>query len=237
MFQEPARTAYDLRFSIFGFPVRVHPLFWLIIILLGFSTNILNLVIWVVVVFISILIHELGHTFAFRRFGVSSHIVLHGFGGLAIPDGYGWSGSRRQLSHVEQIIVSLAGPIAGFLLAGAVVALVIGTGGSVFLSGFLPVVSTPLGGLFSAFVRTMLWVNIFWGLLNLLPIIPLDGGRVAQHLFSIINPRDGIRQALWLSVVTGAIAAVGGWYYFNSIYMALLFGLLAFQSYQMVNGR
>lgn len=235
MFRAPAPTPYDLRFTIFGFPVRVHPLFWLIMILLGYSSNFINLIIWVVVVFISILIHELGHTFAFRRFGVTSHIVLHSFGGLAIPDGYGWGG-RRNLSHGEQIFISLAGPFAGFLLAGAVVAVVIGTGGQVGLNGFLPRAVLPYGGSIGfTFVNMMLWVNIFWGLLNLLPIIPLDGGHVAQHVLTGINPHDGFRQALWLSVVTGAAAAIGGFYYFNSIYMALMFGLLAYQSFQLIN--
>ena len=52
----------------------------------------------------------------------------------------------------------------------------------------------------------MLYVNIFWGLVNLLPVYPLDGGQIARELLELASPADGVRQSLWLSV----IAAVGG---------------------------
>ena len=61
LFQPPPPTQYDLRFAIAGIPVRVHPLFWLITILFGFSADLIQLLIWVFVVFVSILVHELGH--------------------------------------------------------------------------------------------------------------------------------------------------------------------------------
>ena len=79
MLAEPNRTPYDLNFRLFGFPVRIHPLFWLGAVLLGGWTFDLGLeyaAIWVAVVFVSILVHELGHAIAFRTFGVDSHIVL-----------------------------------------------------------------------------------------------------------------------------------------------------------------
>jgi hypothetical protein len=61
LFQVPPPTRYDLRFNLAGFPVRVHPLFWLIAVLLGYSSgDPLQILIWVVVVFVSILIHEMG---------------------------------------------------------------------------------------------------------------------------------------------------------------------------------
>lgn len=236
MFQAPPPTQYDLKFTIFGFPVRVHPLFWLITLLLGYTPNVTRVVTWIVVVFVSILVHELGHTFAMRRFGISSHIVLHTMGGLAIPDSYGY-GRRGSLGYGEQIFISLAGPLAGFLLAAVTIGVVMATGGTVNLVGFLPQARVPYGGQVAAIaINMLLWVNIFWGLLNLLPIFPLDGGQISRHIFSAIDPVDGFRNALWLSVITGAVAAVAGYFYFGSIYMALLFGLLAFQSYQIVNG-
>ena len=67
MFQAAPQTRFDLRFNIAGFPVRVHPLFWVIAILLGSgSDNLLMIPVWIVIVFVSILVHELGHAFAFR---------------------------------------------------------------------------------------------------------------------------------------------------------------------------
>ena len=127
MFQEPGRTQYDLNFNLFGFPVRVHPGFFVISILfgqgaislgsrLGLNAGVSLLVI-IVVFFLSILIHELGHTFAFRMYGVRSSVCLYWLGGLAIPDR-----SSRRLTSNQQIVVSLAGPAFG-LLFGAVLVL------------------------------------------------------------------------------------------------------------------
>ena len=238
MFSVPPPTKYDLRFTIFGFPIRVHPFFWLIMILFGYSTNIINLIIWVVVVFVSLLIHELGHTFAMRHYGISSHIVLHSFGGLAIPDSFGFGSSRSSLSNGQQIIISLAGPFAGFFLAGLILGLVQASGGTIQLSGILPQASVPFGGqVVARLINTSLWINIFWGLINLLPVFPLDGGQVSRYFLTSIDPHNGFRNALWLSVIVGGIAAIAGYAYLRSIWIAFLFGLLAFQSFQMLNGR
>ncbi|HEX5809613.1 MAG TPA: site-2 protease family protein [Anaerolineales bacterium] len=247
LFQVPPPTRYDLRFSIAGIPVRVHPLFWLITFLFGFSlNNLLYTFLWMFVVFISILIHELGHAFAFRRYGLRSSIVLHYMGGLTIPESVSWGSgwANIALTPREEIFISLAGPFSGFLFAALIVGGVIASGGSIavnWLLGFIPLPtlgSLPFGGLFlSALIVLLLSVNIFWGLINLVPVYPLDGGNVARYALLQYDPRDGIRKSLWLSVIAGGIVAVLGLVSFGSIYMALLFGFLAFQSYQSLQNR
>lgn len=246
MFQSPTPTRYDLRFSLFGIPVRVHPLFWLIALLLGSSGNLTQILLWILVVFVSILIHELGHALAFRRYGQDSHIVLHMGGGLTIPETVSWGGGYASVapSPMQQIIITLAGPFAGFLLAALIIAGVILTGGSVaigLLLGFIPIpqlTSLPIGGsLVGQFISLMLWVNVFWGLINLLPVFPLDGGQVARNVLIQYDPFGGARKSLWLSVITGGLMALVGLIVFRSIYMAFLFGLLAFQSYQALSVR
>lgn len=245
MFQSPPPTRFDLRFSIAGIPVRVHPLFWLIALLLGSSGDLIGIPIWIFVVFVSILIHELGHAFAFRRYDVDSHIVLHGFGGLTIPAsapwGTGWANVAP--SPGQQIVISLAGPFAGFFLAALVVAGVIFTGGTTagFILGLIPVPQyaafSGLGAILNQFILMMLWVNIFWGLINLLPVFPLDGGQVARNILIQYDPMDGARKSLWVSVVTGGIVALGAFALLGNYYMAFLFGILAFQSYQALQAR
>ena len=243
LFQEPPPTSYDLRFTLAGIPVRVHPLFWLITLLLGSAGDLLLLPVWVLVIFVSILIHELGHAIAFRQLGQDSRIVLHFGGGLTIPEsvswGRGWANVAR--STWQDIFISIAGPGAGFLFAALVILIVSISGGSVLttrLLGFLPLPMTamlPIGGWFASAIASMLlWVNIFWGLINLMPVQPLDGGNVARNLFVHYDPLDGLRKSLWLSVITGALLALVGLFAFRSLYMALLFGLLAYQSYQSV---
>jgi Zn-dependent protease len=247
LFQVPPPTRYDLRFSIAGIPVRVHPLFWLISFLFGFSANnLLYTFLWVFVVFVSILIHELGHAFAFRRYGLRSSIVLHYMGGLTIPESVSWGSgwANIALTPREEIFISLAGPFSGFLFATLIVGGVIASGGSIavnWLLGFIPLPtlgSIPFGGVFlSALIVLLLSVNIFWGLINLVPVYPLDGGNVARYALLQYDPRDGIRKSLWLSMIAGGIVAILGLVAFGSIYMALLFGFLAFQSYQSLQNR
>jgi Zn-dependent protease len=246
LFQSPPPTRYDLRFSIAGIPIRVHPLFWLLTLLLGAAGDPVQLLIWVLVVFVSIVVHELGHAFAMRYFGQSSHIVLHFAGGLAIPDSVQW-GSRWAnvaLGPNQYILISLAGPVAGFILAGLAIVGILLSGGSVgttWLFGLIPLplnAVLPFGGrILDILVTILLWVNIFWGLINLLPVFPLDGGNVARNILVQLDPMNGVRKSLWVSVITGGFIALLALVFLRSIYMAFLFGLLAFQSYQSLQSR
>lgn len=258
---EPKRTQFDLNFQVLGFPVRVHPLFWLIGVLIGFTGTSressefgISLVIWMLVVFASILIHELGHAVMIRRYGRDAYIVLYAMGGLAIegrprsddPFGNPWSidstapsyGSRPRQAN-EQIMISAAGPGIQLILAALIVGLIYAIGGRVVFDiyGFLPL-PTPvlpkhladnenLWRLFSA----LLYVNIFWALMNLLPVLPLDGGQIALQIFTRQDPWGGMQRALWLSVFTGGAAAILGALLMRDMFLLLIFGSLALSSY------
>jgi hypothetical protein len=87
---EPPRTPWDLNFQVLGFPVRVHPLFWAVALLFGLSGNQkpVDMLLWVGTVFVSILVHEMGHAPArptagrlrslqLRRVGVISPTFQH----------------------------------------------------------------------------------------------------------------------------------------------------------------
>src|SRR5258705_7127748 len=246
LFQPPPPTRYDLRFSIAGIPVRVHPLFWLIALILGSSADLIQLLIWVFVVFVSILVHELGHALAMRRYGQPSWIILHFAGGLTVPEPVSWGSSWANVSLKpnQEIFISLAGPGAGFLLAALVVVGATISGGSIitnWLFGVIPLpvaALMPIGGrILSLLVTMLLWVNVFWGLINLLPVYPLDGGNVSRYLLLQADPIDGVRKSLWVSVIAGGLVAIAGLLILRSIYMAFLFGLLAFQSYQSLQRR
>jgi membrane-associated protease RseP (regulator of RpoE activity) len=74
-------------------------------------------------------------------------------------------------------------------------------------------------------------VNIIWGLINLLPIYPLDGGQIARELFTLGNPRKGIIQSLQLSTGAAALVAVYALSQ-REIFLCIMFGILAYGSYQ-----
>jgi Zn-dependent protease len=234
VFFEPQPTQFDLNFRIFGIHVRVHPWFWLMSALLGWHFSRLGLqyvLVWIVCVFISILVHELGHVFMGQLFGARSHIVLHAFGGLAI-------GSSNLRNRWQRIAVYLAGPAAGFLLWGLV---------WLIDQGMDPERSTRIALLG---VHFLLWINLAWGFLNLLPIWPLDGGQVSRDFLDWLIPHKGVRIALVISIVLSGLIAINciavdrldhslpildliPWLeHLGGLYNALLFASLALNSYQ-----
>ena len=246
LFQSPPVTRYDLNFTIAGIKIRVHPLFWLMALVFGASSsNIMKILVWIIVVFVSILLHELGHAMVMRAYGQNSHIVLYLAGGLTIPESLPW-GNRIayvSLSRKQEIFVSLAGPATGFLFTIIMIIIVNFMGGSIFMSNVyglipFPYAYLPIGGIVvNEIVMTLIWVNIFWGLINLMPVYPLDGGNISRNLLTIIDPLNGGKNSLWVSAIAGGIVAIFGLLVMNSIYITYLFGMLAYQSYQTVQGK
>ncbi len=246
LFQEPATSRFDLKFSIARIPVRVHPWFWVTTVFFGTTTGDLDrLLVWIVVVFFSILLHEFGHALMMRRYGQPSHIVLYAWGGLAVPEvvpwGRGWAGVAT--SPRQEVWVSLAGPGAGFILAGLTLALTLLVGAEyhpTVLGHVMPWLNVlmPFGGrIVNLLVSTILYVNLGWGLINLMPVFPLDGGQIARNLWIVADPLDGGRRSLWLSMIAGVIGALGTLAALGSTGTACLFALLAMQSFLTLFGR
>jgi Zn-dependent protease len=236
---EPAPSPGELRFTLFGVPVRIHPLFWLVMILLGLrgTPDGRTLITWVVVGGLSILVHEFGHVGAFAFFGMRARIVLYAFGGLAIADqptyGRQWTPAGTR-DGWQQVAISLAGPAAGFLLAGVVVAGLFLSGTSSYFFSFKIGVGPEIDNdRLALAVNVLLYVNLAWGLLNLMPLYPLDGGHVARELLLMVDSRTGIRRSLMLSIATGVVSAVGVllWLRVDGIIPAVMFGSLAYSSY------
>ncbi|HEY3817053.1 MAG TPA: hypothetical protein VGL81_07780 [Polyangiaceae bacterium] len=177
-----------LSFRLGKIPVRIQPSFFLIAVLFGlFGTDLRILVAWVAIVLVSVMLHELGHAAMGLAFGLSPSIDLHGMGGTT-----SWSGGAA-LSTAKRVAISLAGPFAGFGVA-AIVRYAVGPG------VFPP---TPLG----AFIYdNLLFVNFGWGVLNLLPMLPLDGGSVMTHLLNAFTGGRGERPARIVSIVVASLA-------------------------------
>lgn len=239
---EPPRTQYDLHFALFGVPVRIHPMFWLVSAILGLGGGlgtdmrraVVHLATWIAAVFVSILIHELGHALMMRRYGYSPSITLYGMGGLASAGAPSGHRARRQ-GPLDQVLISVAGPGAGFALAGLIVLLLLATGHTVLvglLGHVAPIVQTNSIQIeiLREFVNDMLWICLLWGFVNLLPIYPLDGGQVAREVLLMVDSRTGIQRSLILSIATGAGVAVLG-ILGEQIFIALMFGYLAYSSY------
>jgi Zn-dependent protease len=187
-------TPYDLRWRMFGISCRVHPLFWLVAFILSYPLLTLGLP-WVIggvgCVFFSILLHELGHVIVGNIFGSRGHIVLWAFGGLAI-------GSSELNNRWKRIAVFIAGPAIQLLFWA----------GLYFGLPYLPLpADIGLARGIIVLLAFLLTINLFWPILNLLPIWPLDGGQISRELFRWGSPQNGIRLSLHLSMgIAGLLA-------------------------------
>ncbi|HEY1174362.1 MAG TPA: site-2 protease family protein [Verrucomicrobiae bacterium] len=194
-----------------GFPVGVQWFFWIMAVFVSGGlwsetrSEWINVALRVPVVFFGILIHELGHALAARQCGYHSSIVLHGFGGVTIIP-------HAQFSRGQSIWVSAAGPLAGFLLAGITI-----------LANLF--VKTEYEG-FYTIIEMSLFVNIGWTLMNLLPVLPLDGGQIFRELL-------GPKRLQTACFVSGLVAVLVAAYALKNqrIYMAFLFGYFAWVNF------
>lgn len=248
---EPSTTNYDINFQIFGFPVRVHPAFFVMPLLLGGSilrnsqdNAGVTLLILISVFFLSILVHELGHAFAFRYFGQDSRIVLYWMGGLAIPDSGNnpwFSTSKVAFTPVQNIIVSLAGPIFGFLLAGLLCGVSIALEADLELIDFgvfpmlRPVFPADVNFAIRIFLAVGIYANIFFNILNLVPVFPLDGGQVARQLFVMNDPWNGMRFSIYLSIAAGVFVALIS-FSNGDRFIGFFFAFMAWSNYSTLQG-
>lgn len=212
----PAGHGPGLDLRIAGIPVRVEWLFLLWTVVLGSTLGDTALVVaWVVVVTLSILVHELGHAAALAGWGVPSRIVLHTLGGVTMH--------RQDLpTRWSRIAVSLAGPAAGMLALG-VPALLLDR-------------AWPAPEPWDDVLVLVVWVNLGWALVNLLPVLPLDGGNVAHELLDAATRGRGEVPA---RVLSAAVAVgVGAWALVEGfVFGALFAAFFAFDNVRGLRGR
>jgi stage IV sporulation protein FB len=199
--------------------VTVRWSFFLVTLLLGLRAgSALAVAIWIPVVFVAILLHECGHALAARHYRQQPRIELHAMGGVTK---WAW---LDELRWRDRIVISLAGPAAGFMLAALIVAASVGWAGEVSAAALIA-------------RRQMLWVTVAWGGFNLLPLMPMDGGQALAEFLEHRMGRDpGRLLARKVSVVTGAAGFVVG-ATFNEAWIALVCALFALDNYQRMRGQ
>lgn len=203
-----------MSFRLFGVPVEVQLGFWLSAALLGFGIlareQYPQFLVWVVVVFLSVLVHEFGHALAIKRHRIEPEITLHFMGGTTT-----WR-SILPLGRLQHIFISLAGPFAGFFVAGLVHLVLEYAPGLHVLPPLL------LGGL-----QLLVQVNVVWGVLNLIPVLPFDGGHVLEHAL-------GPKRARLTAAISGVAAVLLAILFLNIrfYFFAFILMMSAFQSFQ-----
>lgn len=204
----------DTMFSLpFGIRLSISPYFWVLIILLGWinSASLQGIAIWAPVIFISVLIHELGHALTARAFGQVSEIELVAFGGVTRRTG-------GALKTWQEFLVVFDGPLFGFMLFGV----------AYFIKSF---VNTQQNPIISYALEVAIVVNLFWTVLNLLPVIPLDGGHLMKVLLEGALGLRGTKIAYGASLIMAILLSVF-FFVINFFVAGVLFVMLAFESYR-----
>ncbi|AKQ63682.1 peptidase, M50 family [Myxococcus hansupus] len=168
---------------------------------------------WMLIVFVSVLVHELGHALASRMFGYRPSIALAWMGGHTLP-----TDAPGPLPWKRDVLITAAGPFFGLMLGFASYA-----ASQRFLE--------PPGLVF--FLQTFAIANFFWAVLNMVPVLPLDGGRITTALATrVFGPRRGFMLAQGLAVLAcvglvllGLVARQ-----FILVIMFAMFGMQAFRA-------
>jgi Zn-dependent protease len=165
--------------SLLGFPIEINASFLFLLAMMFIWFGGLVGVFLVLVAFASVLLHELGHSVVSRRLGVPvSGIELSFFGGAAKM-------VELPRTATHEIAIAAAGPAVSLLLAGAGF-------------GLASVTGVGLLALFG-------WINIVIAVFNLIPALPMDGGRILRALLT--RKYDYVR-ATDIAVQVARVAAV-----------------------------
>lgn len=192
-------------------PLTIHPTFWLFAALIGYmnSLSFVGTLIWVVIIFVSVLFHELGHALTALVFKENPRIELVALGGMTYHN-------AQKLSFWKQFLIVLDGPIFGFII--------------VILSSLLLQVPALSQGMWGSILTLTRAVNFFWTIVNLLPVIPLDGGQMLRIVMEKIFGHKGFKYTILTSLVVSILISL---FFFltHAFLIGGLFFLLAFQSF------
>jgi tetratricopeptide (TPR) repeat protein len=191
-----------VKFKFLGIPIAIGMDFFIVMAVLGlFWGNLEDLPAWLVIATLSVLLHEMGHATFYGIFGISPSIRLHGGGGLTFG---------RALPPAKHIVVAAAGPAMGIIVGGIVL---------------LATMSSPkLAG--NTMVQEILWINLGWSLINLLPFPGVDGGNIVNDVVTIVlrRPSPDLGRAVGLAIVALVFVAALA---IGQVYLAYIIGFFA----------
>lgn len=191
-------------------PLSIHPFFWLFAGMIGWinSGTFMGALIWVGIIFVSVLIHEYGHALTAIAFKQKTRIQLVALGGVTIFEG-------PKLKFWQQFLITFNGPLFGFLLF--------------LLATFLLQYSWP--ELAFKILKATQVANLFWTIVNLLPVLPLDGGQLLRILLEASFGVKGFKASLLVGAILAALLSL---YFFliQAFFIGAFFFLFAYQSFE-----
>jgi len=223
--QQSSGSIFDIKLRLFGIGLRITPSFWIwnaiwaVIIYYYIGAGLqrvapiyIYILIWLGVMLVSTLVHEMGHAITARMFGQTTDIVLSREGG-------GTVGDYPELSTWKRILVIFMGPFAGFAFVALIVVFDPFTSNWNSLMDLfewhgmklqwciidkidpLLRINQPVAYVLSLWL--LLGINIFLNIFQLFPIIPTDGGMIFKEVCCYVSPTQGLKMAFAVSVLVG----------------------------------
>lgn len=191
---------------LFGFPVHVRSGFVIFLVLLGALYQSVS-GLWLIGALAAFtLIHEFGHAVVARHFGAHAEISLDfmaGYTSYGMPSG-------RTLSRLQRSAITFAGPLVQIVIGSLTV---LALGGSL---------ERPPGIGSTDAQYAVWWAGPVIGVINLIPVLPLDGGQLALQTLSAIAGRNMLRTMAALSLIVTVALTVAG--YFSAYRGYAIFG-------------
>lgn len=203
----------SMNFKLLNIPVHIHPSFWIFVIFFtniyqGFSIQ--NCILGLVLI-ISLLVHEYGHALTALHFGARPTVILEAFGGRAEYNAFG-------LTRKQQFFITLNGPLLESLL--------------IVISYGLLECHLFENAYVRFFLYAMMRLNMIWCLLNLIPLEPLDGGRLCRYLLEQKFGYKGYKAHVCIGLVSAGLA-IPYLFYQGFYFFAALLLILALQHLQL----
>ncbi len=217
--------------KLFGVPVRLHFTFILLLVFLlfigiGGKQSGAMTALYIVALFASVLVHEVGHTLVARHYGIRTiEIVMFPIGGVSRPE--------RAPKAREEMWIALAGPMVNLLIAAGLLAWMWASSGWVAIEKLREPTDANL-------VERIAFGNLLLFVFNLLPAYPMDGGRILRSVLALNRPEEeatrvaaGAGQAL--AILLGLLGLL--WGNFMLVFVALFVYLGASQEGSAARGR
>jgi Zn-dependent protease len=203
---------------LFGVPVRFHFTFILLLIFLtvkglGDKQSSAAYAVFVIALFASVLLHELGHAIVAKWYGIRTHeIVMFPIGGVARME-------KTPVPH-QELWIALAGPLVNVVLAAALLGFLLYRNQIVGIKDLIDPTDANL-------IQRIAFGNLILAGFNLLPAFPMDGGRVLRAIVARFKTEDeATRIAAW----AGRMLAISMGFY-GLIWMQFMLVFVAFFVY------
>jgi Zn-dependent protease len=204
--------------SVFGIELRINVsfllllgFFWFRYYQVGGTSGAIQGVVYILILFACVTLHEFGHAFAARGFGIQTRdITLYAIGGVARLN-------RIPEKPWQELIVAIAGPLVNVVIAGVLFLV------THITTGFqdAEVLESPRIEL----LQKVAWANVFLIVFNLIPAFPMDGGRVLRALLAMAMPYARATQiAAWIGQGVAVLFAIFGFFY-NPILVFIAFSI------------